>query len=39
MKTDTLNLKTLLQQDQWEPLWDDIRGIAEDLFHDRFRRP
>jgi hypothetical protein len=27
------------QSDQWEPLWDDIRNIAEDLLHDRFRRP
>jgi len=27
------------QADQWEPLWEDIRNIAEDLFHDRFRRP
>lgn len=27
------------EKEQWEPLWDDIRAIAEDLFHDRFRRP
>jgi len=27
------------QKDQWEPLWEDIRGIAEDLLNDRFRRP
>lgn len=27
------------QADQWEPLWDDIRNIAEDILHDRFRRP
>lgn len=27
------------EKDQWEPLWEDIRAIAEDLFHDRFRRP
>jgi uncharacterized protein with ParB-like and HNH nuclease domain len=27
------------QQDQWEPLWDDIRHIAEDLYHERNRRP
>ena len=27
------------QKDQWAPLWDDIRAIAEDLLNDRFRRP
>lgn len=27
------------ESDQWEPLWEDIRGIAEDLLLDRFRRP
>lgn len=27
------------ERDQWAPLWDDIRAIAEDLLHDRFRRP
>jgi uncharacterized protein with ParB-like and HNH nuclease domain len=27
------------EKEQWEPLWEDIRAIAEDLFHDRFRRP
>lgn len=27
------------EKDQWEPFWEDLRAIAEDLFHDRFRRP
>jgi hypothetical protein len=27
------------KEDQWEPLWEDIRGIAEDLLNNRFRRP
>lgn len=27
------------QKDQWEPLWEDIRNIAENILSDRFRRP
>lgn len=27
------------QQDQWEPLWEDIRCTAEDLLAKRLRRP
>lgn len=27
------------ESDQWQPLWEDIRGIAEDLLKDKFRRP
>lgn len=27
------------EKEQWEPFWEDLRAIAEDLFHDRFRRP
>lgn len=27
------------QEDQWEPLWEDIRSTAEDLLANRLRRP
>ena len=27
------------QKDQWEPFWEDIRAIADDLVQGRFRRP
>jgi hypothetical protein len=27
------------QKDQWEPLWEDIRNLAESILNDRFRRP